>query len=149
MNREKIKHILAHREPFLFIDEVTALQPGKYAAGNMLVKPNEPYLEDNLTANGREQVFPASLLIEAMAQLGAIAVLSMPECQGKISVLVGIDNASIYDRARLGEKVLLEAEIIQMRGKIGKRKCLARVKDKLLAEAEILYFLASIKGSKS
>jgi 3-hydroxyacyl-[acyl-carrier-protein] dehydratase len=149
MNREEIKQILAHREPFLFIDEVTVLQPGKYAAGNMLVKPNEPYLEDNLTENGKEQVFPASLLLEAMAQLGAIAVLSMPECRGKISVLVGIDHASIYDRAVLGEKVWLEAEILQMRGKIGKRKCLARVNDRLIAEAEILYSLASIKGSKS
>jgi len=139
MDQEEIKKILPHREPFLLIDKITELKPGEYAAGLKLIRKDEFYIQ----CQGRDKCnFPFTLLIEAMAQLGAVAVLSLPECKGKISILAGVNNAVFYHQVQAGDEIFLEAKLIRFKGKIGKRKCRAMVKGKLVAEAEILYSLA-------
>lgn len=146
MNQDGIKKILAHREPFLLLDEITEMEPGKYAAGKKLVRENEIFLAPD--SAGRKILFPECLLIEAMAQLGSSVLLLLPEFQNHISLLAGIEKACFYIPVQVGDEIILKAEHVWRKGKIGQRKCQAYVKGRLAAETVIIYALEPRKPDK-
>ncbi|KJR97406.1 MAG: hypothetical protein VR68_12860 [Peptococcaceae bacterium BRH_c4a] len=138
----EIMKIIPHRYPFLLIDRILELDPGKKAVGLKNVTVNEPFFQGHFPGF---PVMPGVLIIEAMAQVGAVAVLSMPEMEGKLALFAGIDGARFKRQVAPGDRILLEVEILKIRGAIGKGRGLARVDGQLAAEAELMFALQDIK----
>ena len=116
LNSEQIKTILPHRYPFLMIDRAEILEPGKKATGYKMVSVNEPFFQGHFP---QEAVMPGVLIVEAMAQLGAVVVLSMEQFKGKIAYFTGINNAKFRQKVIPGDKLDFEIEIIKMRHSVG------------------------------
>jgi len=138
----EIMKIIPHRYPFLLIDRILELDPGKKAVGIKNVSVNEPFFQGHFPGY---PVMPGVLIIEAMAQVGALAVLAMPEMEGKLALFAGIDGARFRRQVVPGDQILLEVEILKLRGPIGKGKGVARVDGQLAAEAELMFALQDIK----
>lgn len=138
MGKVQIEKIIPHRPPFLMVDEIVDLIPGSRAVGVKRVVSADCLLP----SCGGKKAMPGVLVLEAMAQVGSVAVLSLPEHRGKITLLAGIDNAHFYGELMPGEEIRIEAEITRIKKGFGRRRCLARVGEKLVAEADLLFFLA-------
>ncbi len=138
MNIKEIEAIIPHRYPFLFIDRITELLPGKRAVGQKKVSINDFFLQ---TGPNGKHLMPPVLILEAMGQVGAVAILSCPQYRNKSTLLAGIDKACFLKDVMPGDVLRLEAEITQLKGKIGRRKCQALVGDTVVAKAEILFAL--------
>ena len=130
-----IQKIIPHRYPFLLVDCVEEMEPGVRAVGYKNVTMNEPFF----------QVMPGVLIIEALAQVGAIAVLSLPENKGKLAFFGGIKNAKFRKQVIPGDRLRLETEIIKCKGPMGIGKAVATVDGKLAAEAEISFMCTDAK----
>ena len=100
LNIDEIKKIIPHRYPFLLIDKVTELEPGKRAVGIKNVTMNEPFFAGHFPDY---PVMPGVLIVEALAQVGAVAVLSMPEYAGRLAFFAGIDGVRFKRQVRPGE----------------------------------------------
>ena len=122
--RDEIERILPHREPFLLIDEVLELEPGARVAARKLVRPDEWYLAGHFP--GRP-VMPGVLIVEALAQTGAVAVLSKEENRGKLALFAGIDELRFRRVVEPGDELALTCELDRVRGPIGRGKASARV----------------------
>ncbi|AEB74735.1 3-hydroxyacyl-ACP dehydratase FabZ [Clostridium botulinum] len=133
---KEIQEIIPHRYPFLLVDRVEELEPGKRAVGYKNVTMNEYFFQGHFP---EEPVMPGVLQIEALAQLGAIALLSMEEFKGKIAYFGGINKAKFRHKVVPGDVLKLEVEIIKMKGPAGIGKAIATVDGKKAAEAEILF----------
>ncbi len=142
MDRQFIESIIPHRSPFLMVDEIVELEPGKRAVGIKRIYASASCLPGERCV----QAVPPVLLLESMAQIGAVAVLSLPGNRGKITLLTGIENARFYTEVLPGEEIRVEAEIVRMKGRFGRRRCRAAVGGNMVAEAEILFALANING---
>jgi len=138
VNTREIEAIIPHRFPFLLVDRISELVPGKWAVGHKRVSTGEFFLQ---AGPGDKQMLPRALVLEAMAQVGAVAVLSHPRHRGKSTLLAGINGAGFFKDVTPGDELRLEAEITQFKGRMGKRKCRALVGDVLVAKAEILFAL--------
>ena len=136
LNSEQIKQILPHRYPFLMIDRAEIVEAGKIAKGYKNVSVNEPFFQGHFP---QEAVMPGVLIIEAMAQLGAIAVLSLDQFKGKIAYFTGINNAKFRQKVIPGDKLELEIEIVRMRSSLGIGAGKAFVNGVLVCEAEISF----------
>jgi len=136
LNSEQIKTILPHRYPFLMIDRAEILEEGKKAAGYKMVSVNEPFFQGHFP---QEAVMPGVLIVEAMAQLGAVVVLSMEQFKGKIAYFTGINNAKFRQKVIPGDKLDFEIEIIKMRHSVGIGAGKAFVNGVLVCEAEISF----------
>src|SRR5690625_365591 len=136
MDIEQIKETIPHRYPFLLVDKILEIEEGKRVVGLKNVTINEPFFQGHFPEYA---VMPGVLIIEALAQVGAIAVLGMEENEGKLGFLAGIDKARFKRQVRPGDQLTLEVEIIRMRGPIGKGKGVAKVDDKVACEAEIMF----------
>ncbi|GMA50991.1 3-hydroxyacyl-[acyl-carrier-protein] dehydratase FabZ [Alicyclobacillus contaminans] len=136
MYPEQIQQLLAHRYPFLLIDRVTALEPGKYVEGYKLVTANEPQFTGHFP---NYMVMPGVLMVEAMAQLGGIAVLSLPEMRGKLPMFAGMDGVRFRGQVRPGDKLEMAITIDRLRGTMGKGHGEAKVDGQLVVEASILF----------
>lgn len=136
MNIEGIKETIPHRYPFLLVDRVTEIEEGKRVVGLKNVSANEPFFQGHFPDY---PVMPGVLIVEAMAQVGAIAVLGMEENEGKIGFLAGIDKCRFKRQVKPGDQLKLEVEIIRMRGPIGKGKGIATVDGEVACEAEIMF----------
>lgn len=132
----QIKKILPHRYPFLLVDKITELESGKRAVGFKNITANEPFFQGHFPDY---PVMPGVLVIEAMAQVGAVALLSMSEYKGKIALFAGIDGVRFRRQVIPGDQLLLEVELTKLRGKIGKSKAKAQVDGQLVAEAELMF----------
>lgn len=139
MDQSQIKAVIPHRPPFLLVDRIVELAPGRRAVGLKKVSHNEDCL---LACRNGRRVLPGALVLEAMAQVGAVAVLSLPEHRGKTTLLAGIENASFNREVLPGEVIRIEAEIVKLKKKIGRRKCRATVEGNLVAEADLLFVLS-------
>ncbi|GEO24725.1 3-hydroxyacyl-[acyl-carrier-protein] dehydratase FabZ [Alicyclobacillus acidoterrestris] len=133
---EDIRKILPHRYPFMLVDRVTDITPGVSVKGYKLVTTNEPHFTGHYPDYN---IMPGVLIVEAMAQLGGVAILSQDDFEGKRPLLSGIDGARFRGQVRPGDKLDLEVTIDRLKGRIGKGRGTAHVDGKLVAEAEILF----------
>jgi 3-hydroxyacyl-[acyl-carrier-protein] dehydratase len=136
LGREEIEAILPHREPFLLIDEVVELEPGERVVARKRVRPDEWYLAGHFP--GRP-VMPGVLIVEAMAQTGAVAVLSQEENRGRIALFAGIDDVRFKRIVEPGDELELECTLEAVRGPVGKGKATARVDGELAARGTLTF----------
>ncbi len=136
LNIEQIQEILPHRYPFLLVDRVVELEPGQRAVGIKNVTMNENYFQGHFPG---KPVMPGVLQVEALAQTGAIAVLSLPEYKGKIVYFGGIDKLRFKQKVVPGDVLRLEVELIKRRGPIGIAKAVASVDGKVAVQGEITF----------
>lgn len=133
---KEIKDILPHRYPFLMIDRVEEVIEGKSAKGYKNVTINENFFNGHFP---EYPVMPGVLILEALAQMGAICILSQEEFKGKIGFLVGADKVRWKKQVMPGDKLNLEIEIVKLRGSIGVGKGKATVDGSLVCEGEIMF----------
>ncbi|AAO34785.1 3-hydroxyacyl-[acyl-carrier-protein] dehydratase FabZ [Clostridium tetani] len=133
-----ILQILPHRYPMLLIDKVETVEPGKKIVAYKNVTFNEGFFRGHFP---HEPVMPGVLIIEALAQAGAIAVLSLDEFKGKIPYFAGINKAKFRKKVIPGDTLKLEVEMIKLRGSAGIGKGIAKVNEKVVAEAEIMFMI--------
>ena len=133
---KEIMEIIPHRYPFLLIDTIEELQPGVRALGKKCVSMNEPYFQGHFPGN---PVMPGVLIIEALAQVGAVAILSQPEWKGRTAYFAGIDKAKFRQKVMPGDVLMLEMEIIKVKGPVGVGKATATVNGKVAASAELTF----------
>ena len=134
--RETIEQIIPHRHPFLLIDEVVELEPGERVVARKKVRPDEWYLAGHFP--GRP-VMPGVLIVEAMAQAGAVAVLSQEENRGRIAFFGGIDDVRFKRIVEPGDELELECRLERVRGPIGKGKATAKVDGELVARGTLTF----------
>lgn len=135
---EAIKQILPHRYPFLLVDRILALEPGKRAVGLKNVTVNEPFFQGHFP---QRSIMPGVMIIEIMAQVGGVMILSVEEHQGKLAYIGTVDNAKFRRPVVPGDTLEVEVELLRLRGNAGKVKCVARVRGEEAAEAEIMFAL--------
>lgn len=136
MENVDIQKILPHRYPFLLVDRILEIEEGKRAVGIKNVTINEPFFQGHFPGH---PIMPGVLIVEAMAQVGGVAVLSAKENEGKLAVLAGIENVRFRKQVVPGDVLYMEAELIVMKRGIGKAKVLAKVEDKVAAEGEVMF----------
>ncbi|MDO5338275.1 MAG: 3-hydroxyacyl-ACP dehydratase FabZ [Eubacteriales bacterium] len=137
LTTKEIMEIIPHRQPFLLIDTIEELEPGVRAVGKKCVSYNEPYFAGHFPT---EPVMPGVLIIEALAQTGAVAILSMPENKGKIAYFGAINSAKFKNKVVPGDVLTLEVEIIRRKGPVGIGKAVAVNQDgKVAALAELTF----------
>ena len=132
----QIMEILPHRQPFLLIDTIEELEPGKRAVGKKCVSYNEPYFAGHFPA---EPVMPGVLVLEALAQVGAVAILSCEEFKGKTAYFGGVKSAKFKKKIVPGDVLTLELEIIKQKGPIGVGSATAYVDGKAAVVAELTF----------
>lgn len=135
-NIEQIKEILPHRYPFLLVDGILELEEGKRAVGIKNVTANEPFFQGHFP---QYAVMPGVLIVEALAQTGAVALLHLEQNRGKIGLLAGVDQCRFKEQVRPGDKLRLEVEVIRVKGPIGKAAAKATVNGKVACECEIMF----------
>ncbi len=140
---EDIKAILPHRSPFLFVDRILELEPDKRIVGLKNVTSNERYF---IAGPGGVPTLPASILTEAMAQAGAVLILSKPENRGRLVYFMGIDKVRYRRPVVAGDQLRLEAEVLRMRSKMGSLRGRALVDGKLACEGEMTFALGERPG---
>ena len=138
MDRQEIEAILPHREPFLLIDEVLELEPGERVVARKTVRPDEWFLRGHFT--GRP-VMPGVLIVEGMAQTGAVAVLSQEENRGRLALFAGIDDVRFKRIVEPGDELVYECRLEAVRGPVGKGKATAHVGDRLAARGKLTFAL--------
>ena len=143
LDRDGIRAIIPHREPFLLVDEVTELRPGVRAVGRYLVKPDDWYLAGHFPGN---PIMPGVLQVEALAQLGAVCGLAHPDFAGKLALFAGIDDVRFKRIVRPGDVLELECRITRLRGPIGKADASAHVGGELACRAGITFALTTVEA---
>ena len=136
LNSNQIQEIIPHRYPFLLVDRITELEPGVKAVGRKCVTANEMQFMGHFP---EFHVMPGVLIIEALAQTGAVAILSLEENKGKVALFGGIKHARFKKQVIPGDVLELHCEIIKQRGPIGVGKADAYVDGKLAVTAEITF----------
>lgn len=136
MDIQQIKATIPHRYPFLLVDKVTEIEEGKRVVGYKNVTINEPFFQGHFPEH---PVMPGVLILESLAQVGAIAVLGMEENKGKIGFLAGVDKCRFKRQVVPGDQLKLEVEILRMKGPIGKGKAIATVDGEVACQAEIMF----------
>lgn len=133
---KEIMDIIPHRYPFLLIDTIEELEPGVRATGKKCVSMNEPFFQGHFPGN---PVMPGVLIIEALAQVGAVAILSEPKWKGHTAYFAGIDKAKFKQKVVPGDVLTLRMEIIKVKGPIGVGKAEALVDGMLAASGELTF----------
>lgn len=145
LNNTQIQAIIPHRYPFLLVDRILELEPGKRAVGIKNVTANEQFFQGHFPGN---PVMPGVLMVEALAQVGAVAVLTMAENRGKIALFRGIDKVKFRRQVVPGDQLRLEVELTKVRSQIGQGIGRAYVEDQLAVEGEITFAFAPNSAQK-
>lgn len=136
LDARQIQEIIPHRYPFLLVDKISELEPAKRAVGLKNVSINEPFFQGHFP---NYPVMPGVLIVEALAQVGAVAILSVEENRGKIAFFAGLEKVRFRNQVKPGDVLTLEVEMTRVRGKIGKGKGIARVGEDVAVEAELMF----------
>jgi 3-hydroxyacyl-[acyl-carrier-protein] dehydratase len=139
---EQIKEIIPHRYPFLLVDRILEVEDGKSAVGIKNVSANEEFFNGHFPDY---PVMPGVLIVEALAQVGAVAMLKKEENRGRLAFFAGIDGCRFKKQVKPGDQLRLEVEIVRLRGPIGKGKAVATVDGEIACEAEITFALGEKK----
>ncbi len=140
LNAQEIQAIIPHRYPFLLVDRIVELEEGVRAVGIKNVTVNEPFFQGHFP---EYPVMPGVLILEALAQVGAVALLKLPANHGKIAFFAGIDGLRFRKQVFPGDTLRLEIELTKMRGPVGKGTARATVDGDLVAEGELMFALGS------
>lgn len=135
---KQIMEIIPHRYPFLLIDRIEELEAGVRATGFKNVTINEPFFQGHFPG---EPVMPGVLIVEALAQVGAVCVLSVDEYKGKLAFFGGLDKVKFRKMVFPGDTLKLEVEIIKKKGPVGVGKAKATVDGKLACSAELTFII--------
>lgn len=136
LNQEQIKKIIPQREPFLMIDEVENYVPGESCTAYKKVRKEEYYFKGHFPGN---PIMPGVLIVESLAQTGAVAILSMKENKGKNALFGGIDKLRFKKQVVPGDTLKLEVKIIKRKGPIGIGEAIATVDGKVTAKGELTF----------
>lgn len=136
MDIKEIQKIIPHRHPFLLIDRILEVDEGKSAVGLKNVSMNEPFFAGHFP---EFPVMPGVLIVEALAQVGAVAILKCPQYQGKLAMFAGIDEFRFRGQVYPGDVLRLEVQITRMKGIVGKGHAVASVEGKVVAEGGIMF----------
>lgn len=135
---KEIEQIIPHRHPFLLIDYVEDMVPGEYAVGYKCVTFREDFFKGHFP---QEPVMPGILIIEALAQTGAVAALSLEENKGKIAYFAGINKCKFKGKVVPGDKLKLETRIVRSKGPLGVGEAIASVDGKVVVTAELSFMI--------
>lgn len=136
LDSNEIKAILPHRYPFLLVDRIVEMEEGVRAVGLKNVTINEEFFIGHFPDY---PVMPGVLIVEALAQVGGVAMLSKEENKGKLALFAGIDKCRFKKQVKPGDQLKLEVEILRLKGPIGKGKGTATVDGELACETEIMF----------
>lgn len=136
LNIEEIKEILPHRYPFLLVDRIIDLEPGQSAVGIKCISANEEFFQGHFP---NKPIMPGVLILEALAQTGAVAILSMLENKGKLVVFGGAKNCRFKKQAVSGDVLKLECQIISMRANVGFGNVVANIDGQIAVKGEISF----------
>ncbi len=143
LGRREIEEIIPHRDPFLLLDAVTVLEPGVRVVATKLVRADEWYLAGHFP--GRP-IMPGVLMVEALAQAGAVAVLSEPENRGKLALFAGIDDVRFKRIVVPGDELELTCELEKVRGPIGRGRATATVGGELAVRGVLTFAVAEAQA---
>ncbi len=135
---EYLKTILPHRFPMLLVDRILEMDPGKRAVGLKNITINEDYFNGHFP---QKAVMPGVLLLEAMAQVGAVMLLALPEQKGKLTFFTAIDNVKFRKVVVPGDTLISEVTVLRFRGRNGKVSCVGKVDGDVVVEAEMMFAL--------
>ena len=135
---KEIEQIIPHRHPFLLVDYIEDMVPGEYAVGYKCVTFREDFFKGHFP---QEPVMPGVLIIEALAQTGAVAALSLEENKGKIAYFAGINKCKFKGKVVPGDKLKLETRIVRSKGPLGVGEAIASVDGKVVVTAELSFMI--------
>lgn len=138
----EVQSIIPHRYPFLLVDRIVDMVPGQKAKGIKNVTINEPFFQGHFPGY---PVMPGVLIVEALAQVGACAILSLPEHKDKIALFAGIDKLRFKKQVMPGDVLELEVEVVKMRGAFGRGVATATVNNEVAVTGELLFALTEKK----
>lgn len=138
LDTKQIEEIIPHRHPFLLVDYIEDYEPGEFAIGYKCVTFREDFFRGHFP---QQPVMPGVLIVEALAQTGAVAILSKPENKGKIAFFGGIDKCRFKKKVVPGDKLRLETRIIKQKGPLGIGEAIATVDGKVAVKAELTFMI--------
>ncbi|MGE4571197.1 MAG: 3-hydroxyacyl-ACP dehydratase FabZ [Candidatus Izemoplasmatales bacterium] len=136
LNSNQIQEIIPHRYPFLLVDRIIDLKPGESAVGIKNVSANEHIFTGHFP---QEHIMPGVLIVEALAQTGAVTILSMEEHKNKIAYFAGIDQCKFKQKVIPGDQLKLDSRVIKRKGALGIAECIATVNDVIVCKAIIKF----------
>ena len=136
LNTQEIMDILPHRSPFLLIDTIEEMVEGERIVGKKCVTFNEPFFNGHFPEN---PVMPGVLIVEALAQTGAVLILSQEEYKGKTAYFAGLDKVRFKRKVVPGDVLMLECSAGAFKGSIGKASCIAKVDGEVAVTAEMMF----------
>lgn len=142
LNTIEIQNRIPHRYPFLFVDKIVELEPGKRAKGVKNITFNEPFFQGHFPGN---PIMPGVIMVEALAQVAGVCCMELEENRGKLGVFVGIDNCKFRRQVVPGDVLTLEIEMVSLRRGIGKAEVKAKVEEELACSGTLTFALIDQK----
>jgi 3-hydroxyacyl-[acyl-carrier-protein] dehydratase len=146
LNSQDIERIIPHRYPFLLVDRVVEMEPGQRIVAIKNVTANEWFFQGHFPGY---PIMPGVLIVEALAQAGAVLLLSDESTRGQIPLFAGIEKCRFRQQVVPGDTLTLEMEVLARRGPVGKGRAVARVNDKVAAECELTFALTRMPAPAS